>query len=138
MTEAADTSSAPDVHEVARAGVAAQAGMIYRAIFASPVGRRLVVLLTALVIAILATTYGQIVLNRWNQPFYDAITRRDLNGFFFIKGEAARLDGVMSSTEWITHMTRAGLHLEGAGAVRGAAGDSIPQRMALWTQLIPR
>ena len=38
-----------------------------------------VVLLGLLVIAILVTSYGQIILNRWNQPFYDAITRRDLN-----------------------------------------------------------
>ncbi len=37
--------------------------MIYRAIFASPVGRRLIVLLTVLVVAILVTSYGQIVLN---------------------------------------------------------------------------
>jgi putative ATP-binding cassette transporter len=56
--------------------------MIYGAIFASPVGRRVLVLLAALAAAILATSYGQIVLNRWNQPFYDAITRSDLDGFF--------------------------------------------------------
>ena len=60
--------------------------MIYRAIFASPVGNWLVVLLTLLVIAILVTSYGQIVLNRWNQPFYDAMTRRDLNGFLYQLG----------------------------------------------------
>jgi len=86
MTVISDPSSPTDVPEAPRAGVAAQAGMIYHAIFASPVGRRLVALLTALVIAILATTYGQIVLNRWNQPFYDAITRRDLSGFFYQLG----------------------------------------------------
>ena len=44
MTEAPDTSSTADVAEAARAGVADQARMIYRAIFASPVGRRLIVL----------------------------------------------------------------------------------------------
>ncbi len=43
-------------------------------------------LLTALVLAILATTYGQIILNKWNQPFYDAITRRDLNDFLYQLG----------------------------------------------------
>jgi putative ATP-binding cassette transporter len=55
--------------------------MILVAIFASPVGRRLSFLLAALVVAILATTYGRVVLNRWNEPFYDALTRGDLNGF---------------------------------------------------------
>jgi putative ATP-binding cassette transporter len=43
-------------------------------------------LLTALVAAILATTYGQVILNRWNEPFYDAITRSDLNAFFYQLG----------------------------------------------------
>ncbi len=60
--------------------------MIYRAIFASPVGRRLILLLAAMTVAILVTTYGQIILNRWNQPFYDAITRRDLNAFLYQLG----------------------------------------------------
>ena len=97
MTEASDTSSAADLDEAARAGAISQARMIYRAIFTSPVGRRLIVLLTVLVVAILVTTYGQIILNRWNQPFYDAITRRDLNDFlyqlgvyFLIVGEPSR------------------------------------------------
>ncbi len=86
MTEASDTSSAVGLDEAARAGAVSQARMIYRAIFASPVGRRLIVLLTVLVVAILVTTYGQIILNRWNQPFYDAITRRDLNDFLYQLG----------------------------------------------------
>jgi putative ATP-binding cassette transporter len=86
VTEAQDTISSPDLDEAARAGAVSQARMIYRAIFGSPVGRRLIVLLTVLVLAILATTYGQIILNRWNQPFYDAITRRDLNDFLYQLG----------------------------------------------------
>ena len=44
MTETPDTSNAADLAEAARAGVAHQARMIYRAIFASPVGRRVIVL----------------------------------------------------------------------------------------------
>ena len=43
-------------------------------------------LLTVLIAAILVTTYGQIILNQWNQPFYDAITRRDLNDFLYQLG----------------------------------------------------
>ena len=74
------------VSEAARAGVLHQALTIYFAIFASPVGRRLVMLLVAMTAAILVTTYGQIILNSWNQPFYDAITRRDLGAFFYQLG----------------------------------------------------
>ena len=72
-----------DLGEVARAGALSQARMIYRAIFASAVGRRIIVLLALLVVAILANTFGQVVLNRWQKPFYDAITRRDLHDFLY-------------------------------------------------------
>ena len=61
----------------------------------------------------------------------------DLNGFFLIKGAAAKLDALMSTTDWLTHMTRAAFHLEGPGAVRGTVGDNTLQRMTLWTGLIP-
>ena len=74
------------VGEAPRAGALRQARAIYLAIFASPVGRRLIVLFIAMTVAILVTTYGQIILNRWNQPFYDAITRRDLGAFFYQLG----------------------------------------------------
>jgi putative ATP-binding cassette transporter len=86
MTEASDTSNTPDPDETARAGVTSQARMILRAILASPAGKRVIVLATALVIAILVTSYGQVILNDWNQPFYDALTRRDLNEFFYQLG----------------------------------------------------
>ena len=61
----------------------------------------------------------------------------DLNGFFLIRGEAAALNQLVSSTEWITHITRATLHLEGAGVIRGVTGDEIGKRMAIWTSAIP-
>lgn len=61
----------------------------------------------------------------------------DLNGFFLIRGEGSRLDGVLASEAWVTHITRAMLHLEGCGVVRGVTGDLLMQRMALWTRLLP-
>jgi putative ATP-binding cassette transporter len=60
--------------------------MILRAILASPEGKRVIWLAAALVVAILVTSYGQVVLNDWNQPFYDALTRRDLNEFLYQLG----------------------------------------------------
>ncbi len=87
MTEAPKTdSSAANVAEAPRAGVAHQTRMILRAILASPVGKRVIVLTAALVVAILITSYGQVILNDWNQPFYDALTRRDLNEFLYQLG----------------------------------------------------
>src|SRR5688572_16436931 len=85
MTESSDTSNTAD-DETARAGVTSQARMILRAILASPAGKRVIVLATALVLAILVTSYGQVILNDWNQPFYDALTRRDLNEFLYQLG----------------------------------------------------
>jgi hypothetical protein len=61
----------------------------------------------------------------------------DLNGFFLIRGESAKLDTLVSTTEWITHVTRAVLHLEGAGVVRGVTGEEVMKRMAIWTSAIP-
>ena len=61
----------------------------------------------------------------------------DLSGFFLIKGESSQLDKVVSTSEWITHVTRASLHLEGSGAVRGVTGDEVMKRMAIWTNAIP-
>jgi hypothetical protein len=61
----------------------------------------------------------------------------DLNGFALIRGEGAKLDTLVSTTEWITHMTRATLHLEGSGVIRGVTGDEIMKRMAIWTSAIP-
>jgi len=84
--------------------------MILRAIFAPPAGRRIIVLFTVLIAAILATTYGQLTLNEWNQPFYDAITRRDLNDFlyqlgvyFLIVGALLVLDVLQS---WLNETAR--------------------------------
>ena len=61
----------------------------------------------------------------------------DLNGFFLIRGESGNLDGLISSSEWVTHMTRALLHLEGSGDVRGVTGELIAGRMEVWSKLIP-
>jgi hypothetical protein len=62
----------------------------------------------------------------------------DMNGFFLIRGDSAKLDAVMASVDWVRHMVRATMHLEGAGAVRAVTGDELMQRMELWRSLIPR
>lgn len=60
----------------------------------------------------------------------------DLNGFFLIRGEHTSLDAMIGSDEWETHITRASLHLDSPGVIRGATGDMVMQRMALWTRLL--
>ncbi len=46
-------------------------------------GKKLLVLVASVVLVVVATAYGQIRLNRWNKPFYDALSRRDLRDFLF-------------------------------------------------------
>ena len=88
MIDRADDSS--DGHlpetEAAHSGLVLQLGMMRRALLASPVGRSLIALITAIFVVIAATAYGQVRLNRWNQPFYDALSRRDFSDFVYQLG----------------------------------------------------
>jgi ABC-type uncharacterized transport system fused permease/ATPase subunit len=106
MSAPSDTPDDLGPAETPRAGVAAQARMIFRAILASPTGKRIIWLATALVVAILVTSYGQVILNDWNQPFYDAITRRDFNDFLYQLGVYAVIVSSLLvldvSQRWIT------------------------------------
>ena len=51
--------------------------MMFR--IASPQRTKIVLLGVGLVLVIAATAFGQIRLNAWNQPFYNALERRDLH-----------------------------------------------------------
>lgn len=61
----------------------------------------------------------------------------DLNGFFLLKGDPAKLDGLVGSEQWQSHMIRAAMHLEGSGAVRGDTGEAVPERFKMWSGHIP-
>lgn len=63
------------------ASLRAQLEMMIRALLASQVRNRLALLGFGIFVIIVLTTYGQIRLNRWNQPFYDALARRNLHEF---------------------------------------------------------
>jgi putative ATP-binding cassette transporter len=71
--------SAPDA--VQASTLRDQIATIRQALAASPVRRRLLLSCAGIVAVILMTSGGQILLNRWNQPFYDALQRRDLPDF---------------------------------------------------------
>ena len=69
--------AAPD----ADSGLVPQLGMMFEALWTSPVRNTLFAMAAALFVVIAVTAYGQIRLNDWNQPFYDALSRRDFGGF---------------------------------------------------------
>ncbi|MCE8468971.1 hypothetical protein LZ189_07915, partial [Rhodovulum sulfidophilum] len=62
---------------------------------ASGFGRRAVLLVAALVAVIGLTAYMQIRLNAWNEPFYDALTRKDMAAFVTQLGVFATLAGIL-------------------------------------------
>src|SRR5712664_4078022 len=70
-----------DPEEIAQQGLGPQLRMVTGALWTSPVRNTLLLLGTALCLVIIATAYGQIRLNSWNQPFYDALSRRDFAQF---------------------------------------------------------
>ena len=63
------------------AHLAPQMLLMFRVLMASPQGAKILVLGVALVAVIGATAFGQIKLNAWNQPFYNAVVKKDLPGF---------------------------------------------------------
>ena len=87
MTErSTEVSGTGSEAETAHLGLGRQVGLICRTIFGSPVGKTLLLLVAAIIVVVAATAYGQIRLNGWNKPFYDALSRRDLRDFLFQLG----------------------------------------------------
>ena len=76
----------PNTEESANSGLVPQLGMMVRALWAAPVRNTLFLLSGALFLVVAATAYGQIRLNSWNQPFYDALSRRDFAQFLMQLG----------------------------------------------------
>ena len=58
-----------------------QLAMMRRAFMGSPLRNLLFWVAFGILALIVATAFGQVLLNRWNQPFYDAIERRNVPDF---------------------------------------------------------
>jgi hypothetical protein len=62
----------------------------------------------------------------------------ELNGFFLLRADTAKLDALVSTQEWRSHILRAGLHLEDVRVVRGVTGNAVNETMGLWTKHLPQ
>ncbi|HYA80231.1 MAG TPA: SbmA/BacA-like family transporter, partial [Methylocystis sp.] len=84
-------------------------GML-QALVASSARRSLLSLGLALVVVIGATAFGQIELNAWNKPFYDALSRRDVEGFLDQLGVFGVIAGALLvlnvAQTWLNQMMR--------------------------------
>ena len=54
---------------------------MFRAFWASPERNRIILLAAGVVFVISLTAFGQVRLNAWNQPFYDALARKNFPQF---------------------------------------------------------
>ena len=96
---------------------AAQADLSFRrqlaisgaSFWASPVRNRILLLAAALLTIILLTAYGQILLNRWNAPFYNSLERRDLDAFIAELWNFGKIAGFLLLLNviqtWLNQMT---------------------------------
>jgi putative ATP-binding cassette transporter len=73
--------SARPVAAVEASSLRDQIATIRRALAGSPVRKALLWASIGIMAVIVATSIGQVLLNRWNQPFYDALARRDMAAF---------------------------------------------------------
>jgi putative ATP-binding cassette transporter len=90
-----NTMAEKDADEIANSKLVPQLKMMIGALWASPVRSKLFWLAGALVAVVIVTAYGQIRLNTWNQPFYDALSRRSLNEFLRQLGVFGILAGAL-------------------------------------------
>ncbi len=81
--------------EIANSGLLPQLAMMVRALWTAPVRNTLFYLSGALFVVIAVTAYGQIRLNTWNQPFYDALSRHDFAQFMVQLGVFGVIAGAL-------------------------------------------
>lgn len=133
ITDRPDVRSSPrtDDEESAQSGLMPQLGMMTRALWASPVRNALVLLSVALLLVILATAWGQIRLNRWNQPFYDALSRHDFREFLVQIGIFGLIAGALLvlnvAQRWLGEMLKLKLR---EGLMHDLIGNWLAPRRA--------
>jgi putative ATP-binding cassette transporter len=87
-----------------------QSGLMFHAFMASPQRNQLFLLGAGVVAVIGATAYGQVLLNAWNRPFYDALARKDWQVFVEQVGIFALIAGGLLALNvaqmWLNQMTK--------------------------------
>ncbi|MBV9490687.1 MAG: ABC transporter ATP-binding protein/permease [Verrucomicrobia bacterium] len=111
--------------------LAPQVVMMFRALMGSPQRNRILLLGLFLVVVIGVTAYGQIRLNAWNRPFYDALARKDLREFLgqlVVFGAIAGALLVLNVTQaWLNQSTKVTLR---EGLVRDLFDQWLEPRRA--------
>ncbi len=107
---AAPAASESAANVTASARLIPQLAMMHQVLWASPIRNSLLVLSAAIFIVIAATAYGQIQLNNWNKPFYDALSRRDFGEFLVQLGVFGLIAGILLvlnvAQRWLGEMSK--------------------------------
>jgi vitamin B12/bleomycin/antimicrobial peptide transport system ATP-binding/permease protein len=116
---------------LARPGLAPQMRMMFRTFWASPERNKILLLGVAIVAVIGLTAVGQVRLNAWNQPFYDALSHKDFRGFLEQLLVFAVLAGGLLilnvAQAWLNQMTKLRLR---EGLVRDLFNEWLKPRRA--------
>jgi vitamin B12/bleomycin/antimicrobial peptide transport system ATP-binding/permease protein len=113
------------------AGLLSQLRVIGEIYWVSPVRNRLILMILGVFSIIIVTSAGQVLLNRWNVPFYDSLSRRDFPAFidqlmvFFAIASVLLVLNVAQT--WLNQMTRLKLR---EGLTRDIVGEWLQPRRA--------
>lgn len=126
-------ASAAEAATAAPPRLSRQLGTLLLALRSSPVGKPLALLAGAIVAVVCATSYGQIRLNGWNKPFYDALSRRDFREFLLQLGVFFVIAGgllILNVTQrWLVETLKMRLR---EGLVKDLVGRWMMPRRAFW------
>jgi putative ATP-binding cassette transporter len=133
MIERTHDTASVAAEDEREAGLLSQLRVIAQTLRASPVSRALLWTVAAICTVVAATAYGQIRLNRWNRPFYDALSRRDFHDFLFQLGVFCLIASVLLALNvlqrWLTETLKLKLR---EGLVRTMVHDWLLPRRAFW------
>jgi putative ATP-binding cassette transporter len=128
-----DADAAAEFEETGQSGLWRQIGSIMSALRGSPVAKTLLLMVIALVVVVIVTSYGQIRLNSWNKPFYDALSRRDLRDFLKQLGVFFIIAGILLvlnvGQRWLVEMLKVKMR---EGLVHDLVRDWMLPRRAFW------
>ena len=107
----ADPATGADYADVAaKTGVLAEISRMVSVVWRSRERNRLLLLGAGLLLIVSTTAYMQTRLNAWNQPFYDALTHKDLSAFLQQLGVFAKLAAILLvlnvSQVWLSQTSR--------------------------------
>ena len=104
------TEASLSAHDFTKDSLFSQVARMSAAFWASRERNQLLMLAVGLVVVVAATAYMQIRLNAWNQPFYDALTHKDMPAFIrqlVVFGELAAILLVLNVSQvWLNQTSR--------------------------------